>query len=41
MGIIVSLLNQGVDEKLINDAIKFKEFYKIDENLKHRLYQLY
>ena len=37
MGIIVSLLNQGVDEKLINDAIKFKEFYKIDENLKHRI----
>lgn len=37
MGIIVSLLNQGVDEKLINDAIKFKEFYKIDDNLKHRI----
>lgn len=37
MGIIVSLLNQGVDEKLINDAIKFKEFYKIDDNLKYRV----
>lgn len=37
MGIIVSLLNQGVDEKLINDAIKFKEFYKIEDNLKHRI----
>lgn len=37
MGIIVSLLNQGVDEKLINDAIKFKEFYKIEDSLKYRI----
>lgn len=37
MGIIVNLLNQGVDEKLINDAIKFKEFYKIEDNLKYRI----
>lgn len=37
MGIVENLLNQNVSEKLINEALYFKQYYKLDKNLSHRI----
>lgn len=37
MGIVENLLNQNVSEKLINEALYFKQYYKLDKDLSHRI----
>jgi MoxR-like ATPase len=37
MGIIENLEKQGINEKLIDDAIYFKQYYKLEENISHRI----
>ena len=37
MGIVENLLNQNVSEKLIDEALYFKQYYKLDKNLNHRI----
>lgn len=37
MGLIENLLDQNINEKLINDAIYFKKFYKVDRNITNRI----
>lgn len=37
MGIIKNLEKQGIDKNLIDDAIYFKQYYKLEENIAHRI----
>ena len=37
MGIVENLLNQDVSEKLVNEALYFKQYYKLDKDLSHRI----
>ena len=37
MGIVENLLNQNVSKKLIDEALYFKQYYKLDKNLNHRI----
>ena len=37
MGIIENLEKQGIGKKLIDDAIYFKQYYKLEENISHRI----
>lgn len=37
MGIIENLEKQGINEKLIDDAIYFKQYYKLEEDIIHRI----
>jgi nitric oxide reductase NorQ protein len=37
MGIVENLLKQNVNEKLIEDALYFKKYYKLEENLTNRV----
>ena len=37
MGIVENLLSQDVSENLINEALYFKQYYKLDKDLSHRI----
>ena len=37
MGIVENLLNQNVSKKLIDEALYFKQYYKLDKNLNNRI----
>lgn len=39
MGIIENLKQQNVNEKLIEDALYFKKYYKLEDSLQHRISQ--
>ncbi|MCR8745648.1 AAA family ATPase [Romboutsia lituseburensis] len=39
MGIIDNLKQQNVNEKLIEDALYFKKYYKLEDSLQHRISQ--
>lgn len=37
MGIVENLLKQDISEKLINEALYFKQYYKLDKDLNYRI----
>ena len=37
MGIVENLLKQNVSKKLIDEALYFKQYYKLDKYLNHRI----
>lgn len=37
MEIVEGLLNKNVNEKLVNEVLYFKQYYKLDKSLNHRV----